>query len=65
MPRQVVRTAGDDFAGLNEQWVRGFPADPPARPAARLPVKVERLKVSIAVTCNSEYGAMTKSRSIG
>lgn len=38
-----------DFAGLNEEWVRWFPANPPARQAARLPVKVEGLKISIAV----------------
>ena len=45
----VILRNDDDFAGVNEEWVRWFPADPPARQAARLPVKVEGLKVSIAV----------------
>ena len=45
----VILRDDDDFAGLNEEWLRWFPADPPARQAARLPVKVEGLKVSIAV----------------
>jgi 2-iminobutanoate/2-iminopropanoate deaminase len=45
----VILRNDDDFAGLNEEWVRWFPADPPARQAARLPVKVDGLKVSIAV----------------
>jgi 2-iminobutanoate/2-iminopropanoate deaminase len=26
-----------DFAGLNEEWVKWFPSDPPARQAAKLP----------------------------
>lgn len=45
----VILRDDDDFAGLNEEWLRWFPADPPARQAARLPVKIEGLKVSIAV----------------
>jgi 2-iminobutanoate/2-iminopropanoate deaminase len=45
----VILRDDDDFAGLNEEWVRWFPDNPPARQAARLPVKVEGLKVSIAV----------------
>jgi len=45
----VILRDDDDFAGLNEEWLRWFPTDPPARQAARLPVKVEGLKVSIAV----------------
>lgn len=27
-----------DFAGLNEEWVRWFPVDPPARQGAKLPI---------------------------
>jgi len=38
-----------DFAGMNEEWVKWFPKDPPARQGARLPVRVPNLKVSIAV----------------
>jgi 2-iminobutanoate/2-iminopropanoate deaminase len=45
----VILRDDDDFAGLNEEWIRWFPANPPARQAARLPVKAEGLKVSIAV----------------
>jgi 2-iminobutanoate/2-iminopropanoate deaminase len=38
-----------DFAGMNEEWGRWFPADPPARQGAMLPVDEPGLKVSIAV----------------
>src|SRR5262245_64339567 len=27
-----------DFAGMNEEWVKWFPADPPARQGAQLPI---------------------------
>ncbi len=27
-----------DFAGMNEEWPRWFPIDPPARQGAKLPV---------------------------
>ena len=38
-----------DFAGMNEEWLKWFPANPPARQGAKLPVRVPGLKVSIAV----------------
>lgn len=38
-----------DFAGMNEEWVRWFPAHPPARQGARMPVRIPGMKVSIAV----------------
>ena len=38
-----------DFAGMNEEWVKWFPVNPPARQGAKLPVRVPGLKVSIAV----------------
>ncbi len=44
----VVVAEEDDFAGMNEEWLRGFPATPPARQGAKLPVRVAGLKVSIA-----------------
>jgi 2-iminobutanoate/2-iminopropanoate deaminase len=44
----VVLADEDDFAGMNEEWVRWFPADPPARQGAKLPARVPGLKVSIA-----------------
>jgi 2-iminobutanoate/2-iminopropanoate deaminase len=45
----VVLAEEDDFAGMNEEWLRWFPSDPPARQGAKLPVKVPGLKISIAV----------------
>ncbi|PJJ73484.1 2-iminobutanoate/2-iminopropanoate deaminase [Diaminobutyricimonas aerilata] len=45
----VILAHEEDFAGMNEEWVRWFPEDPPARQGAKLPVRVEGLKVSIAV----------------
>lgn len=44
----VILADEDDFPGLNEEWLRWFPKDPPARQGAKLPVKVPGLKVSIA-----------------
>jgi 2-iminobutanoate/2-iminopropanoate deaminase len=44
----VILADEDDFAGLNEEWVRWFPSNPPARQGAKLPVKIPGLKVSIA-----------------
>ena len=45
----VVLADEDDFSGMNEEWLKWFPANPPARQGAKLPVKVPGLKVSIAV----------------
>jgi 2-iminobutanoate/2-iminopropanoate deaminase len=39
----------EDFAGMNEEWVRWFPTDPPARQGVRHPLDVEGLRISIAV----------------
>lgn len=44
----VLLADPDDFAGMNEEWLRWFPSDPPARQGAKLPVRVPGLKVSIA-----------------
>jgi 2-iminobutanoate/2-iminopropanoate deaminase len=38
-----------DFAGMNEEWRRWFPVDPPARQGAKFPLDVPGLKVSVAV----------------
>jgi 2-iminobutanoate/2-iminopropanoate deaminase len=38
----------DDFAGMNEEWLKWFPSDPPARQGAKLPARIPGLKVSIA-----------------
>ena len=37
-----------DFPGLNEEWVKWFPVEPPARQGAKLPIRPEGMKVSIA-----------------
>ena len=44
-----ILAEGSDFVGLNEEWVKWFPKDPPARQAAHLPVRPQNMKVSIAV----------------
>jgi 2-iminobutanoate/2-iminopropanoate deaminase len=44
----VILADEDDFAGMNEEWIRWFPTNPPARQGAKLPVKIPGLKVSIA-----------------
>lgn len=44
----VILVEEDDFAGMNEEWVKWFTSSPPARQAAKLPVKIPGLKVSIA-----------------
>ena len=44
----VVLAEEDDFAGMNEKWLRWFPTNPPARQGAKLPARIPGLKVSIA-----------------
>jgi 2-iminobutanoate/2-iminopropanoate deaminase len=38
-----------DFAGMNEEWAKWFPQDPPARQGAKLPIHPKGMKVSIAL----------------
>ncbi len=38
-----------DFGGMNEEWGRWFPTDPPARQGAKLPIHPQGMKISIAV----------------
>jgi 2-iminobutanoate/2-iminopropanoate deaminase len=38
----------DDFAGMNTEWLKWFPRNPPARQGAKLPVRIPGLKISIA-----------------
>jgi 2-iminobutanoate/2-iminopropanoate deaminase len=45
----VVLADEDDFAGMNQEWLKWFPSDPPARQGAKLPARIPGLKVSIAV----------------
>ena len=45
----VILADEDDFAGMNEEWMKWFPKDPPARQGAKLPVRVPGMKISIAM----------------
>jgi 2-iminobutanoate/2-iminopropanoate deaminase len=45
----VILLEESDFAGMNEEWVKWFPMDPPARQGSKLPVRIPGLKISIAV----------------
>jgi 2-iminobutanoate/2-iminopropanoate deaminase len=44
----VILAEEAEFAGMNEEWLRWFPSNPPARQGAKLPAKIPGLKVSIA-----------------
>jgi len=44
----VVLADEEDFPGMNEEWLRWFPSNPPARQGAKLPAKIPGLKISIA-----------------
>lgn len=44
----IVLADEQDFQGMNEEYLKWFPSNPPARQGAKLPVKIPGLKVSIA-----------------
>jgi 2-iminobutanoate/2-iminopropanoate deaminase len=44
----VILVDDADFPGMNDEWVKWFPVDPPARQGARLPVRIPGLRISIA-----------------
>ena len=44
----VILLEESDFAGMNEEWVKWFPSNPPARQGAKLPVRIPGMKISIA-----------------
>ena len=44
----VILADENDFAGMNEEWLRWFPSNPPARQGAKLPARIPGLKISIA-----------------
>jgi 2-iminobutanoate/2-iminopropanoate deaminase len=44
----------EDFPGMNEEWLRWFNTDQPARQGAKLPIKIPGLKISIAVVALAE-----------
>ena len=47
---QILLARPIDFAGLNEEYGKFFPADPPARSVARLGVELPNVLVSIRMT---------------
>jgi 2-iminobutanoate/2-iminopropanoate deaminase len=47
---QVLLTRPTDFAGLNEEYAKFFPTDPPARSVAKLGVELPNVLVSIRMT---------------
>jgi len=44
----VVLANEEEFPGMNEEWVKWFPSNPPARQGAKMPIRVPGMKVSIA-----------------
>ncbi len=44
----VILADEDEFPGMNEEWMKWFPINPPARQGAKLPVRMPGLKISIA-----------------
>ncbi len=44
----MIPVEAGDSAGMKEEWVRRFPATPPARQSARTPVKIPGLQVFMA-----------------
>ena len=47
---QVLLTRPNDFAGLNEEYGKFFPTDPPVRSVAKLGVEIPSVLVSIKMT---------------
>jgi 2-iminobutanoate/2-iminopropanoate deaminase len=46
----VLLARPDDFAGLNEEYAKFFPIDPPTRSVAKLGVELTNILVSIKMT---------------
>lgn len=44
----VILVDEADWAGMNEEWVKWFPVDPPARQGAKLPIRPPGMKISVA-----------------
>ena len=42
-----------DFAGMNEEWGKWFPVDPPARQGAKLAIHPKGMKISIALVAEA------------
>jgi 2-iminobutanoate/2-iminopropanoate deaminase len=52
----VLLAEPNDFAGLNEEYGKFFPADPPTRAVAKLGVELPNVLVSIKMTAVVEDG---------
>lgn len=48
----VLLARPDDFAGLNEEYAKFFPTDPPARAVTKLGVELPNLLVSFLMTAH-------------
>ena len=44
----VVLADEDDFPGMNEEYAKWFPSNPPARQGAKMPARIAGQKISIA-----------------
>ena len=55
----VILVEESDFAGMNEEWARWFPTDPPARQGARHPFDAEGFRVSLAAIAELQSSSDT------
>jgi 2-iminobutanoate/2-iminopropanoate deaminase len=53
-----------EFAGMNEEWNRWFPTDPPARQGAKLPISPNGMRISIAAVAVSSAASTSRSRTV-
>ena len=49
----VILDDPNDFAGMNEEWAKWFPKDPPARQGAKLPIQRKGFRISVAVVAEA------------
>ena len=46
----VIMLHEEDFPGMNEEWAKWFPTNPPARQGAKLPIRpADGMRISIAM----------------
>ena len=43
-----ILAEAEDFTGMNEEWTKWFPENPPARQGSKLPVRPQGMKISVA-----------------
>jgi 2-iminobutanoate/2-iminopropanoate deaminase len=53
----VVVSNPEDFPGMNAEWKRWFPVDPPARSGAKHPAPAPGVRISIAVIADGARAA--------